>query len=120
MAGDFKGRKVVITSAAGVFGVQLSSAFADAGALLCLSGLRADALASLAEHLALEKSRLLTHITDLTNPARHSGRVPRGRNLRASPDTSGISCLDDGTEEHAFCSVLSGRCAALSPFRQNP
>ncbi len=69
MARDFTGLKVVITGAAGVFGAQLSSAFADAGALLCLSDLRADALASLADRLGLENTRLITHITDLTNEA---------------------------------------------------
>lgn len=63
----FEGRKVVITGAAGVFGTELSRAFADAGAVVCLSDLRADALAALARDLALPEARLLTHVTDLTS-----------------------------------------------------
>ena len=66
MTADFHGRKVIITGAAGVFGTALAHAFAEAGAALCLSDLRAEALGSLARDLALPTSRLLTHGTDLT------------------------------------------------------
>jgi 3-oxoacyl-[acyl-carrier protein] reductase len=69
MGGQFEGRKVVITGAAGTYGGELSHAFAAAGATLCLSDLRADALAALARALALPPARLLTHATDLTNDA---------------------------------------------------
>ena len=66
MTGEFDGRKVVITGAAGVFGSELARAFAEAGSTLCLSDLRADTLEELARELALPAERLLTHVTDLT------------------------------------------------------
>jgi len=69
MAGDFTSRCVVITGAAGVYGRQLSRAFAAAGATLCLSDMRGDALTAFAATLALPRERLLTHVTDLTNDA---------------------------------------------------
>ncbi len=69
MMADFAGRKVVITGAAGVFGAELSRAFAAAGSSLCLSDLRADALAALARDLDLPEVRLLTHVTELTSGA---------------------------------------------------
>ena len=69
MATRFDGRKVVITGAAGVYGSGLSRAFADAGAMLCLSDLRADALADLARALDLPPARLITHATDLASDA---------------------------------------------------
>ena len=63
---EFAGRKVVITGAAGLYGSELARAFAAAGARLCLSDLRADALAALARDLSLPAERLITHATDLT------------------------------------------------------
>lgn len=71
MTADFHGRKVIITGAAGVFGTELARAFAKAGAALCLSDLRAEALGALAHDLAPSTSRLLTHVTDLT----HEGSI---------------------------------------------
>jgi 3-oxoacyl-[acyl-carrier protein] reductase len=65
MSSDFSGRKVVITGAAGLYGSELACAFAAAGASLCLSDLRADALAAVAQSLALPAARLITHATDL-------------------------------------------------------
>jgi 3-oxoacyl-[acyl-carrier protein] reductase len=69
MGAEFAGRKVVVTGAAGVYGSALSRAFADAGAVLCLSDLRADALAALARELDLPPARLITHATDLASDA---------------------------------------------------
>lgn len=63
---EFRDAKVVITGAAGVFGSELSRGFAEAGASLCLSDFREDALNALADELALPPHRLLTHSTDLT------------------------------------------------------
>jgi len=63
--GEFAGRKVVITGAAGVYGTELTQAFAGAGADLCLSDFRAEELATLARGLALPPHRLLLHDTDL-------------------------------------------------------
>ena len=67
MAARFEGRKVVITGAAGVYGSALSRAFAEAGAVLCLSDLRGAALAELGRALALPPARLITHATDLVD-----------------------------------------------------
>jgi 3-oxoacyl-[acyl-carrier protein] reductase len=69
MSGRFDGKTVVITGAAGVYGAGLSRAFAAAGATLCLSDLRADALAALASALDLPAARLITHATDLADEA---------------------------------------------------
>ena len=41
---DFTGKRVVVTGAAGIFGGWIAAAFARAGALLCLSDIRRDAL----------------------------------------------------------------------------
>jgi len=65
MSAEFAGRKIVVTGAVGVYGSALSRAFAAAGAVLCLSDLRADALAALARELDLPPARLITHATDL-------------------------------------------------------
>lgn len=65
----FQGKKVVITGAAGVFGSELSRGFAEAGATLCLSDLRKEALQGLAGELQLPDHRILTHATDLTRDA---------------------------------------------------
>ncbi len=67
MSQDFSGRRVVITGAAGVFGSELARAFAAAGAVLCLSDLRADALAALAADLRLPGDRIIIHETDLNS-----------------------------------------------------
>ena len=63
---SFAGAKVVITGAAGVYGSELSRGFAEAGATLCLSDFRDEALKGLARGLDLPPGRLLTHPTDLT------------------------------------------------------
>lgn len=42
---DFKGRKVIVTGACGIIGGWIARAFADAGAVLCLTDHRGDALA---------------------------------------------------------------------------
>ncbi len=58
---DFSGKRVVVTGAAGIFGGWIATAFAQAGASLCLSDIRRDALDALAERTG---ARLL-HGTDL-------------------------------------------------------
>lgn len=67
MLADFTGKQVVITGAAGVFGHELTHAFAEAGAILCLSDIRRDALAALSAELRLPPERLMLHGTDLTD-----------------------------------------------------
>ena len=60
----FKGSKVVVTGACGVFGTWIAETFAREGAALCLSDNRATDLAALADRLG---SGTLTHPTELTD-----------------------------------------------------
>ncbi|WP_426954940.1 SDR family NAD(P)-dependent oxidoreductase [Muricoccus radiodurans] len=62
---DFEGKRVVITGAAGIHGRWFATAFAKAGARLCLSDNRADALARTVTELGLDPARTLTHATEL-------------------------------------------------------
>ena len=66
MSPEIKDAKVVITGAAGVFGSELSRGFAKAGATLCLSDFREEALHALAGEIGLPPHRILIHPTDLT------------------------------------------------------
>jgi len=66
MDSELRDTKVVITGAAGVFGSEVSRGFAEAGATLCLSDFREDALRALAGELGLPPHRILIHPTDLT------------------------------------------------------
>ncbi len=64
--GAFKGKRVVITGAAGIYGGWIAAAFAREGAVLCLSDLRADQLAGVVAKLGLDPAATPTHGTDLT------------------------------------------------------
>jgi 3-oxoacyl-[acyl-carrier protein] reductase len=64
---DFRGKRVVVTGAAGIFGGWIAAAFAQAGAELCLSDMRHDALEAVTQRLGLE--RPLLHATELTSEA---------------------------------------------------
>lgn len=64
---EFKGKKVVITGAGGVYGGWIAKAFAREGASLCLSDIRSEALLRIAEDSEVTKSVALTHYTDLRN-----------------------------------------------------
>lgn len=66
MNDDFRDAKVVLTGACGVFGRYISAAFAKAGAQLCLSDMRGDALTDLVAELGLKDGSYLTHTTQLT------------------------------------------------------
>src|SRR5262245_48909661 len=66
---EFSGRKVVLTGACGVFGHWIAEAFAKAGARLCLSDMRGDALAKMAGELGLAKNGGMTHVTNLADSA---------------------------------------------------
>lgn len=66
MGGEFAGRRVVITGAAGIFGGWLAEAFARAGADLCLSDMREHLLSGVAARAGLEPDKTLLHGTDLT------------------------------------------------------
>lgn len=65
---EFQEKLVVVTGAAGIFGGWIASAFAKAGATLCLSDLRLDALEARAAELGLDRSRTLLHGTELREP----------------------------------------------------
>ena len=83
---EFRDAKVVITGAAGVFGAGLSRGFAGAGATLCLSDLREDALRALAGELELPAHRILLHPTDLTRDESIHELVEMVRGAWGAPD----------------------------------
>jgi 3-oxoacyl-[acyl-carrier protein] reductase len=64
---EFSGRKVVLTGACGVFGRWIAQAFAGAGARLCLSDRRGDALARMAGEFDVAAKSGLTHVTNLAD-----------------------------------------------------
>ena len=66
---EFRGRKVVLTGACGIFGHWIAKAFAAAGARLCLSDQRGDALAALADNLGIVGDGGMMHVTDLRDSA---------------------------------------------------
>ncbi|MSP48992.1 MAG: SDR family oxidoreductase [Alphaproteobacteria bacterium] len=66
---EFAGRRVVITGACGIYGRWIATAFADAGAKLCLSDVKGEALAALAAELRIFERGGLTHRTDLLDAA---------------------------------------------------
>lgn len=79
-------RKVLITGAAGVIGGWLSKAFADTGATLCLSDIRKDPLAKLAEDLKLPDQRRLLHATDLCSDSSLAELVTTVTQAWGAPD----------------------------------
>ena len=66
-AGAFKGKRVVVTGAAGIYGGWIAAAFAREGARLCLSDLRRDKLDGVVARLGLDPAATLLHGTDLTD-----------------------------------------------------
>ncbi len=64
---DFRGKRVVVTGAAGIYGGWIAAAFARAGAILCLSDMRGDLLAGVVERLGLDPATTLCHGTELTD-----------------------------------------------------
>lgn len=67
--GAFRGKRVVITGAAGIYGMWFARAFAEEGAVLCLSDNRADALETTVAELGLDRATTLTHATELLDEA---------------------------------------------------
>jgi 3-oxoacyl-[acyl-carrier protein] reductase len=63
--GEFKGRRVVVTGAAGIYGGWIAAAFAREGATLCLSDMRGDLLPGVIAKLGLDPATTLTHATQL-------------------------------------------------------
>ena len=65
---EFADKKIVLTGAAGIFGRWIAGYFARAGARLCLSDNRADALEATVAELGLPPDTL-RHATELTDDA---------------------------------------------------
>ena len=65
-ADEFRGKKVVITGAAGLYGGRFATAFAARGAVLCLADLRRPLLDGVVRRLGLDARATLLHGTDLT------------------------------------------------------
>ena len=66
---EFRDAKVVLTGACGVIGNWIAQSFARAGARLCLSDQRGDALAALARAHDVAGQGGMTHVTDLADSA---------------------------------------------------
>lgn len=66
-AGAFRGKRVVVTGAAGIYGGWIAEAFAREGAVLCLSDMRRDRLDAVVRRLGLDPAATLLHGTDLTD-----------------------------------------------------
>ncbi len=86
MSDDFKGKRVVLTGACGVFGRYIAAAFGRAGARLCLSDMRGDALDDLVRELDLSDGPHLTHATELTDAASCAGLVDLVAGEWGAPD----------------------------------
>lgn len=82
---DFKGKKVVITGAVGVYGREFAAAFAKAGAVLCLSDRLGQGLADLKKELRLGADTIL-HETDLRDERSIDGLVATVTAAWKSPD----------------------------------
>ena len=65
--GEFRGKRVVVTGAAGIYGGWIAAAFAREGARLLLSDIRADKLPAVAAKIGAKDA--LLHPTDLTDAA---------------------------------------------------
>ncbi len=63
--GEFHGRKVIVTGAAGIFGGWIAAAFAREGAVLCLSDMRLDKLDAVRARINADAATTLLHGTDL-------------------------------------------------------
>ena len=66
---DFRGKRVVVTGAVGIYGGWIAAAFARAGAILCLSDMRGDLLDGVVTRLGLDPATTLRHATELTESA---------------------------------------------------
>ncbi len=63
--GEFSGKRVVVTGAAGIYGGWIAAAFAREGAVLCLSDMRGEMLPGVIARLGLDPRLTLTHTTNL-------------------------------------------------------
>jgi len=83
---EFRGAKVVLTGACGVIGNWIAASFARAGAQLCLSDRRQDALAALAREHDVAAKGGMTHVTDLTDSASIDDLVAKVKASWGAPD----------------------------------
>jgi len=83
---EFRGAKVVLTGAGGVIGGWIAQAFAQAGAQLCLSDQRPDALARLAATHDVPARGGMTHATELTDSASIDDLVATVQRAWGAPD----------------------------------
>src|SRR5690349_18836646 len=83
---EFRDAKVVLTGACGVIGQWIAASFARAGARLCLSDRRHDALAALGSAHDVAAKGGLTHATDLTDSASIDDLVARVKAAWGAPD----------------------------------
>jgi len=83
---EFHGRKVVLTGACGVFGHWIAKSFAEAGARLCLSDQRGDALAALAGSLGVIADGGIVHVTNLSDSASIDDLVAKVAESWGAPD----------------------------------
>jgi len=67
--GEFRGKRVVVTGAAGIYGGWIAAAFAREGAELCLTDFRSDKLAEAARTIGADPATTLLQTTDLTDAA---------------------------------------------------
>jgi 3-oxoacyl-[acyl-carrier protein] reductase len=67
--GEFSGRRVLITGAGGIYGRWFARAFAEAGAVLCLSDNRIEAVHDAMAELGLDAATTLAHATELCDEA---------------------------------------------------
>ena len=65
--GAFRGKRVIVTGAAGIYGGWIAAAFAAEGAHLCLTDMRRDKLDAVAAKLGLDPATTLLEGCDLTD-----------------------------------------------------
>ena len=83
---DFRGKRVVVTGAAGIYGGWIAAAFARAGAILCLSDMRGDLLDDVVARLGLDPATTLRHATELTSSASIHDLAATVANAWGAPD----------------------------------
>ena len=83
---EFRDAKVVLTGACGVIGNWIAQSFVQAGARLCLSDQRGDALAALARAHDVAGQGGMTHVTDLADSASIDDLVAKVRAAWGAPD----------------------------------
>lgn len=89
--GEFRGKRVVVTGAAGIFGGWIAEAFAREGAVLCLSDMRHDLLAAVVTRIGADPETTILHGTDLRQSASISDLATTLSDAWGAPDVV-INC----------------------------